>query len=77
MQIISSTKAKEAEQTYDCFIEQTRSCTAEGEPGDENRPDDAGGYCPAERQHGQRVCDEKFKVKEFCVMKKSCVEIAL
>ena len=33
--------AKEAEQTDDRFSEHTRSCTAEGEPGEENGPDEA------------------------------------
>ena len=37
-------KAGEAEQTADLFIEQTRSCTAEGEPGEENDPHEPGGY---------------------------------
>ena len=42
----SHTKAGEAEQTADLFSEQTRSCTAEGEPGEENCPNEPGGYCP-------------------------------
>ena len=33
--------AKEAEQTDDCFSEQTRSYTAEGEPGEKSNPDEA------------------------------------
>ena len=45
--MISLTKAGEAVQTADRFSEQTRSCTAEWEPGEENGPDEAEGYCPA------------------------------
>ena len=43
----SLTKAGEAEQTAYLFSEQTRSCTAEGEPGIENGPNEAGRYFPA------------------------------
>ena len=46
---------EEAEQTADHFSEQTRSCTAQGEPGDEDRPDETGGDCPAGGRHGQGV----------------------
>ena len=41
MQIISSNKAKVAEQTDNHYSELTRSCTAEGEPGEKNGPDEA------------------------------------
>ena len=41
MQIISSTKVRVAEQTDNHFSELTRTCTAEGEPGEENSPDEA------------------------------------
>ena len=40
-------KARKAKQIADLFSEQTWSCTAEEEPGEENDPDEAGGYCPA------------------------------
>ena len=45
--MISLTKAGEAVQAADCFSEQTRSCTAEWEPGEENGPDEAEAYRPA------------------------------
>ena len=47
--------AKEAEQTDDHFSEQTRSCTAEGEPGEENGPNDCGGYCPGRNGQGKNI----------------------
>ena len=43
--IISSTKAQVAEQKADLFIKQSRSCAAEGEPGEENGPNEPVGYC--------------------------------
>ena len=45
--MISLTKAGEAVQTADHFSEQTWSCTAEWETGEENGPDKAEAYCPA------------------------------
>ena len=47
MPTITLTKAGEAGQTAYLFSEQTRSFTAEGEPGKENGPNEAGGYFPA------------------------------
>ena len=59
------TKAGEAEQTAYLFSEQTRSCTAEGEPGKENGPNEAGGYFPAWACNGQKVVQWKyFKLKK-------------
>ena len=50
-----------------------RSCTAEGEPGEENCPDTAGGYCPAGGLHSQGVLWwEKEKKKSFCEGKRLC-----
>ena len=54
------TKAGEAEQTGYLFSEQTRSCTAEGEPGKENGPDEAEGYFPAWACNGQKVVQWKY-----------------
>ena len=48
------TKAGEAEQTAYLFSEQTRSFTAEGEPGKENGPNEAGGYFPALASNDQK-----------------------
>ena len=42
--MISSTKA--GAQTADLVSELARSCTAEREPGEENGPNEPGGYCP-------------------------------
>ena len=47
------TKAGEAEQT--AFL----SCTAEGEPGKENGPNEAEGYFPAWAHNGQKVVQWK------------------
>ena len=44
---------EKAEQTADRFSEQTRSCTAQGEPGEEDRPDEAGGEYPAGGRHSK------------------------
>ena len=44
-----------AEQTDDDYSEQTWSCTAKGEPGEENGPDEAWGYCPAGGSHDKEV----------------------
>ena len=44
---ITLTTAGDAEQTAYLFSEQTRSCTAEVEPGKENGPNEPGGYFPA------------------------------
>ena len=44
---ISLTKAGESVQTAYLFSKQTWSCTAEGDPGLENSPNEAGGYFPA------------------------------
>ena len=52
---ISLTKAGEAKQTTYLFSEQTRSCTAEGEPGKEIGPNEAGRYFPAGARNGQNV----------------------
>ena len=46
---------EEAEQTADCFSEQTQSCTAEGEHGEENCPEKSGGDCLAGQGHGRGV----------------------
>ena len=53
------TKAGEAEQTAYLFSEQTRSCTAEGDLGIENGPNEAGGYFPALARNGQKVVQWK------------------
>ena len=45
-------RQEEAEQTAARFSEQSQSCTAEGESGEENRPDEAGGDSPAGGHHG-------------------------
>ena len=45
----------EAKQTDDRFSEQTGSCTAQGEPGEEDRPDKTGGDCLAGGHYGQQV----------------------
>ena len=45
----------EPEQTSDLFIEQTRSWTAEGEPGEENGSNEHGGYCQEWGRNSQRV----------------------
>ena len=45
--MIALNKAGQVEQTTDFFIEHTRSCTVEGEPEEENGPDEAEGFCPA------------------------------
>ena len=50
--VISLTKAGVAEQTADLFSEQTWPCTAEGEPGEENCPNEPGGYCPEGGRNG-------------------------
>ena len=42
-------------QIADRFSDQTRSCTAEAEPVEENCPDEGGGYCPAGGRHVQGV----------------------
>ena len=57
-------RQEEAEQTAD--REQTRSCTAQREPGEEDRPDQTGGDCPEGGHHGQGV----FKWKKKCDEKK-------
>ena len=44
--IQSSISQKQAEQTAGYFSEQTWPCTAEGEPGEEDCSNEAGGYCP-------------------------------
>ena len=49
----SSHRQEEAEQKAECFIEQTPSCTAQVESGEEYRPDETGGDCLAEGRHGQ------------------------
>ena len=51
--IFFSFRQEEAKQTADCFSDQTRSCTAQGELGEEDRPDEAGGECPAGGRHSQ------------------------
>ena len=73
MPIISSTKAEEAEQTADLFSEHTRSCTAEGEPGEENGPNAPGGYC----QEWGVLWWNHFKGKKKIGEKEKYVEIAL
>ena len=35
------------------------SITAEGEPWEENRPDEAGGHCPAVGHNSHKLGDEK------------------
>ena len=57
---ISMTKAGEADQTAYLFSEQTRSCTAEGEPGIENGPNEAGGFFPALARNGQQVVEREY-----------------
>ena len=52
-----------AEQTDDYYSEQTWSCTAEGEPGEENGPDEASGYCPGGGHHEQRVVKHQIVSK--------------
>ena len=60
------TKAGEADQTAYLFSEQTRSCTAEGEPGIENGPYKAGGYFQAWAHNGQKVVEwEYLKLKKM------------
>ena len=49
------TKTGQTEQTADLFSKPTWSCTAEGEPGEENGPNGPGGYCPAWGRNGQGV----------------------
>ena len=49
------TKTGQTEQTADLFSKPTWSCTAEGEPGEENGPNGPGGYCPALGRNGQQV----------------------
>ena len=48
-------RQEQDEQTDNCLSDETRSFTAEGEPGEENCPDKAGGDCPAGGRHGQDV----------------------
>ena len=42
---VENITAGDAEQTADIFSEQTRSWTADGQPGEENGPNPPGGYC--------------------------------
>ena len=53
--MISLTTAKVAEQTYNHYSELTQSCTGEGQPGEENGPDEAWGQCPSGRRHFKGV----------------------
>ena len=64
----------EADQIADRFSEQTRSCTAQGEPGEEDRPDETGGDCPAGGSDGQGVFYET-KCKWIFSDEKICFEI--
>ena len=57
--IQSSIRQEEVEQTADHFSEQTRSCTAEGEPGEEDCSNEAGGYCPAGGAHWKGVLESQ------------------
>ena len=59
MPIISSTKAGEAEQTDDRIIEQTRSCTAEGEPGEEDGWMKLEDIVQQEDNMAKKFCDKK------------------
>ena len=55
------TKAGKAEeQTAYLFNEHTWSCTAEGEPGKDNGPNEAGGYFPAWARNGQKFVQWKY-----------------
>ena len=74
---ISLTKAGEAEQTAYLFSEQTRSCTAEGEPGIENCPNEAGGYFPAWARMAKKLCNENTLKQKKSWDKKYGVEIKL
>ena len=69
------TKAGDAEQTAYLFSEQTRSCIAEGDPGIENGPNEAGGYFPAWAPNVQKVVHKYWKCKKWDV--KYGVEIKL
>ena len=40
-------KVRKMKQIADLFSEQTWSCISKGEHGEENGPEEAGGYCPA------------------------------
>ena len=70
------TKAGEAKQTAYLFSEQTQSWTAEGEPGKENGPNEAGGYFTAWACNGKKSCAIKIlEVEEKNWDKKYSVKI--
>ena len=72
---MSSTNAGEAEQTADLFSEPTRSCTAEGEPEEENGPNERGGYCPGRNGQGKNIVLKYLSDQIHCNEKKIGIKL--